>query len=141
MNLMASKEVVIADAWQPAVMAIKAQGVDCKYAVPVEGYRAWSIGISVIKDTPNYEAALAYANYWLSGPPAITVSEQGYYSPVTTIQDAMPEDQYNPGMRASRGSAPRTAASRRATSETAGHSPSAARPLASGTSGRTTTTT
>lgn len=94
-NLMASKEVVIADAWQPAVMAIKAQGVDCKYAVPVEGYRAWSIGISVIKDTPNYEAALAYANYWLSGPPAITVSEQGYYSPVTTIQDAMPEDQYN----------------------------------------------
>jgi putative spermidine/putrescine transport system substrate-binding protein len=62
-NLMASKEVVIADAWQPAVMAIKAQGVDCKYAVPVEGYRAWSIGISVIKETPNYEAALAYANY------------------------------------------------------------------------------
>jgi putative spermidine/putrescine transport system substrate-binding protein len=94
-NLMASKEVVIADAWQPAVMAIKAQGVDCKYAVPVEGYRAWSIGISVVKDTPNYDAALAYANYWLSGPPAITVSEQGYYSPVTTISDAMPEDQYN----------------------------------------------
>ena len=36
-NLMASKEVVIADAWQPAVMAIKAQGVNCKYAVPGRG--------------------------------------------------------------------------------------------------------
>ncbi len=98
-NLMAAKEVVVADAWQPAVMAVKAQGVPCKYAMVKEGYRAWSIGISVVKGTPNYEAALAYANYWLSGAPAITVSEQGYYSPVTTIQkgftDAGKADKYS----------------------------------------------
>lgn len=93
-NLMASKEVVVADAWQPAVMAVKAQGVECKYAVPVEGYRAWAIGICAIQESPNYDAAVAYANYWLSGPPAITVSEQGYYSPVTTIQEAMDADKY-----------------------------------------------
>lgn len=93
-NLMVSKEVIVADAWQPAVMAVKAQGVQCKYAVPSEGYRAWAIGISVIKDTPNYDAAVAYANYWLSGPPSITVSEQGYYSPVTTIKDAFPAEKY-----------------------------------------------
>lgn len=87
-NLMASKEVVVADAWQPAVMAVKAQGTKCKYAVPKEGYRAWSIGISPLTGTPNMDAVIAYCDYWLSGPPAITVSEQGYYSPTTTIKQA-----------------------------------------------------
>lgn len=93
-NLLASKEAVIADAWQPAVMAVKAEGTDCRYAVPKEGYRAWAIGPSVVAGTPNLEAAIAYADYWLSGPPAITVSEQGYYSPTTTIQTAMPKEKY-----------------------------------------------
>lgn len=87
-NLMASKEVVVADAWQPAVMAVKAQGTPCRYAVPKEGYRAWAIGISPLTGTPNYDAVVAYIDYWLSGPPSITVSEQGYYSPTTTIQAA-----------------------------------------------------
>jgi putative spermidine/putrescine transport system substrate-binding protein len=94
-NLMASGEIVIADAWQPAVMAVMAQGVPCKYATPKEGYRAWAIGPMMIKGTPNADAAAAYIDYWLSGPPAITVSEQGYYSPVTTIKDAMPKAKYD----------------------------------------------
>ena len=58
-----------ADAWQPAVMAVKAQGKPCNYAVPKEGYRAWSIGLSLITGTPNKDAVIAYADYWLSGPP------------------------------------------------------------------------
>ncbi len=93
-NLLASGEMVLADAWQPAVMAVKAQGVPCSYAVPREGYRAWSIGISQITGTPNAEAVRAYADYWLSGPPAIIVSEQGYYSPTTNIQQVMDPDKY-----------------------------------------------
>ena len=51
-NLLASGEMVIADAWQPAVMAVKAQGTPCAYAVPKEGYRAWAIGVSEITGTP-----------------------------------------------------------------------------------------
>lgn len=93
-NLLASGEMVIADAWQPAVMAVKAQGVPCSYAVPKEGYRAWSIGISMIAKTPNPDAVIAYADYWLSGPPGIMVSEQGYYSPSTNIKDVMDPDKY-----------------------------------------------
>ncbi len=93
-NLLASGEMILADAWQPAVMAVKAQGVKCAYAVPREGYRAWSIGISLIANSPNPAAVKAYADYWLSGPPAITVSEQGYYSPTTTIKDVMPAEKY-----------------------------------------------
>lgn len=93
-NLLASGEMILADAWQPAVMAVKAQGVQCSYAVPKEGYRAWSIGISMIAKTPNPEAVVAYADYWLSGPPGIMVSEQGYYSPTTNIKEVMDPDKY-----------------------------------------------
>ncbi|ASW09178.1 ABC transporter substrate-binding protein [Rhizobium sp. 11515TR] len=93
-NLMASGEMVVCDAWQPAVMAVKAQGKACKYAVPKEGYRGWAIGPSMIAGTPNKEAVIAYADYWLSGEPGITVSEQGYYSPSTNIQKVMAPDKY-----------------------------------------------
>jgi spermidine/putrescine-binding protein len=93
-NLMASGEMVVCDAWQPAVMAVKAQGKPAKYAIPKEGYRAWSIGPSLITGSKNKEAVFAYADYWLSGPPGITVSEQGYYSPTTNIKNVMPADKY-----------------------------------------------
>ena len=93
-NLLASGEMVVCDAWQPAVMAVKAQGKPCQYAVPKEGYRAWAIGPSMIAGTPNRDAVFAYADYWLSGPPGITVSEQGYYSPTTNIQAVMPKEKY-----------------------------------------------
>ena len=93
-NLLASGEMILADAWQPAVMAVKAQGIECSYAVPKEGYRAWSIGNSLIANSPNPDAVKAYCDYWLSGPPAITVSEQGYYSPTTNIKDVMDPDKY-----------------------------------------------
>jgi putative spermidine/putrescine transport system substrate-binding protein len=93
-NLMASGEMVVCDAWQPAVMAVKAQGKACKYAVPKEGYRGWAIGPSMIAGTTNREAVIAYADYWLSGEPGITVSEQGYYSPSTNIKDVMAPEKY-----------------------------------------------
>lgn len=93
-NLLASGEMVVCDAWQPAVMAVKAQGKACKYAVPKEGYRAWAIGPSLIAGSPNKEAVIAYADYWLSGKPGITVSEQGYYSPTMNIKSVFDPDKY-----------------------------------------------
>ncbi len=93
-NFLASGEIVVCDAWQPAVMAVKAQGKPCKYAVPKEGYRGWAIGNTMLKGTPNREAVIAYADYWLSGEPGIAVSEQGYYSPSTDIRNAMSPEKY-----------------------------------------------
>lgn len=93
-NLMASGEMVVSDAWQPAVMAVKAQGRPAQYAVPKEGYRAWAIGPSLLANSPNAAAVKAYANFWLSGPPAIAVTEQGYYSPSTNIKEAMAPEKY-----------------------------------------------
>lgn len=93
-NLMASGEMVVCDAWQPAVMAVKAQGKPAKYAVPKEGYRGWAIGPSMIAGSPNRAAVVAYADYWLSGEPGIAVSEQGYYSPSTNIKKVMAPEKY-----------------------------------------------
>ncbi|SOC45211.1 spermidine/putrescine-binding protein [Rhizobium subbaraonis] len=93
-NFMASGEMVVCDAWQPAVMAVKAQGKPARYAVPKEGTRGWAIGPSMIASTKSREAVIAYADYWLSGEPGITVSEQGYYSPSTNIKNAMSPEKY-----------------------------------------------
>ena len=93
-NLLASGEMLIADAWQPAVMAVKAQGVPCSYATMQEGYRGWAIGVMPLAGTPNLDAVMAYADYWLSGPPAVTVSEQGYYSPTPNVREHMSDEKY-----------------------------------------------
>lgn len=93
-NMLASGEMVVCDAWQPAVMAVKAQGRACKYAVPKEGYRGWAIGPVLLANSPNKQAVYAYADYWLSGTPGIAVSEQGYYSPSTKIKEVMSPEKY-----------------------------------------------
>ncbi len=93
-NLLASGEMVIADAWQPAVMAVKAQGVPCSYATMKTGYRGWAIGVAPMKSSPNLEAVTAYADFWLSGPPAVAVSEQGYYSPNDKVKAVMAPEKY-----------------------------------------------
>jgi spermidine/putrescine-binding protein len=93
-NLMASGEMIISDAWQPAVMAVKAQGVPCSYATMKNGYRGWAIGVSALKSSPNFDAVVAYADYWLSGGPAVAVSEQGYYSPNDKVKGAMSPEKY-----------------------------------------------
>jgi putative spermidine/putrescine transport system substrate-binding protein len=139
-NLLASNEMVVSDAWQPAVMAVKAEGKPCKYAVPKEGYRAWAIGPAMIAGTPNKDAVLAYADYWLSGPPGIAVSEQGYYSPTTNIQKVRPIAMPS-GMKAHPGKRRRGAASIRVICATAARWRPARRMSPIGTSGRMSTTT
>ena len=94
-GLLASGEIVLADAWQPTVTAVKAQGIPCAYAVPREGYRGWAIGITKLRATPNSDAVLAYADYWLSGAAGVGITEQGYYSPTTTIKDVLPKEKYD----------------------------------------------
>ncbi len=83
-NLLASGEIWMADAWNPVVEDVKKQDVVCKYAFPEEGFTAWYHGIAVQKDTPNLEAALDYINFCLEGWWGSQVAAQGYYSPTTT---------------------------------------------------------
>lgn len=83
-NLLASGEIWMADAWNPVVEEVKKQDVICKYATPKEGFTAWFHGIAVQKDTPNLEGALDYVNFCLEGWWGSQVALQGYYSPTTS---------------------------------------------------------
>ncbi|MDE2913857.1 MAG: extracellular solute-binding protein [Paracoccaceae bacterium] len=86
-NLLASGEIWLADAWNPVVEDVKKQDVVCKYAFPKEGFTAWFHGVAVAKDTPNFDAAVDYVNFCLEGWWGAQVAPQGYYSPTTTCEN------------------------------------------------------
>jgi spermidine/putrescine-binding protein len=86
-NLLASGDIWLADAWNPVVEDVKKQGVVCKYAFPKEGFTAWFHGVAVAKDTPNLQAAIDYVNFCLEGWWGAQVAPQGYYSPTTTCEN------------------------------------------------------
>ena len=83
-NLMVSGEVAIESMWSPAVTAIKAEGVPCRYAYPKEGMRGWHgcLSISAKASGKALDNAYAYINWWLDGWAGAFVARQGYYMSV-----------------------------------------------------------
>ena len=93
-NLLASGEMVIADAWQPAVMAVKAQGTPAPMRFR---RRATAPGRSASPKSPERPTRTRSSPMPIIGCPALPamiVSEQGYYSPTTNIKNAMSPDKY-----------------------------------------------
>jgi putative spermidine/putrescine transport system substrate-binding protein len=80
-KLMERGESCIESMFSPAVFELQGKGVDCVYASPREGYRAWHgvmcLSSSVRDDTQ--DAAYEYMNWWLSGWPGAFIARQGYY--------------------------------------------------------------
>lgn len=92
-NLMASGEVWIADAWWPAVLEVRKKGVPCRYAEAVEGYRAWAVGSCISASTKNLDGAYEWINFWLEGFAGARQAEIGYYSPVDTYTKYLTPEQ------------------------------------------------
>ncbi|HUG63999.1 MAG TPA: extracellular solute-binding protein [Gaiellaceae bacterium] len=80
-NLMASKEVVIESMWSPAVALLVAQGVNCRYAAPKEGFRGWcsAQGIPKAVTGAKLQAAYDYLNWMYDGYLGALIMRQGYY--------------------------------------------------------------
>lgn len=80
-ELMRSGEAVIESMFSPAVYSLRSKGVNCVYASPKEGYRAWHgvMCLSSKTDGPNKDAAYEFMNWWLSGWPGAFIAKQGYY--------------------------------------------------------------
>lgn len=79
--LMANGETVIESMFSPAVFALKGRGIDCVYASPKEGYRAWH-GVMCMSSMANgrtRDIAYEFMNWWLSGWPGAFIARQGYY--------------------------------------------------------------
>ncbi len=81
-KLMERGESCIESMFSPAVFELQGKGVDCVYASPREGYRAWH-GVmclsACVKDDDVKDVAYDYMNWWLSGWPGAFIARQGYY--------------------------------------------------------------
>ncbi|TCK04175.1 ABC transporter substrate-binding protein [Marinobacterium mangrovicola] len=96
-NLMSSGEVVIQSMWSPAVAAVRAKGIECKYQPLEEGYRAWGGGIGLAKHLSGLEldAAYEYIDWYLSGWVGAYLNRQGYYSAApSTSKEHMSADEW-----------------------------------------------
>ena len=96
-NLMASGEVVIQSMWSPAVAAVRANGIPCKYQPLKEGYRAWGGGLGLAKHLTGakLDAAYEYINWYLSGWVGAYLNRQGYYSAsLETAKKFMSDDEW-----------------------------------------------
>ncbi|QEF98501.1 hypothetical protein Mal15_25530 [Stieleria maiorica] len=80
-ELMRGGEAVIESMFSPGVSALRAENIDCVYAAPKEGYRAWHgvMCLSSAASNASKDAAYEYMNWWLSGWPGAFVARQGYY--------------------------------------------------------------
>jgi putative spermidine/putrescine transport system substrate-binding protein len=79
-NLMASEEVWIADAWWPVVVEVASKGIPVHYAVAKEGYRAWCNGYGIAANSKNVDLAYEWLNFWMDGYPGAQQSKIGYFS-------------------------------------------------------------
>ncbi len=96
-NLMASGEVVIQSMWSPAVAAVRAKGIACKYQPLEEGYRAWGGGLGLAKHLSGIQldAAYEYINWYTSGWVGAYLNRQGYYSAcLDTAKKYMSDDEW-----------------------------------------------
>jgi putative spermidine/putrescine transport system substrate-binding protein len=89
-NLMSSGETVIQSMWSPAVTAVRAKGIPCKYQPLKEGYRAWASGFCMSKGTTPKQRDMIYefVNWFLSGWAGAYLNRQGYYSAVLSTAKA-----------------------------------------------------
>lgn len=97
-QMMQRGEVCIESMFSPAVFDLQAQGVDCVYASPREGYRAWHgvMCLSSRTDGVMKDIAYEYMNWWLSGWPGAFIARQGYYiSNPERSRPEMSEDEWN----------------------------------------------
>ncbi len=81
-KMMSRGEAMIESMFSPAVFDLQASGIDCVYASPKEGYRAWH-GVmcmsSATTDPAIKDTAYEFMNWWLSGWPGAFIARQGYY--------------------------------------------------------------
>ncbi|SEO38374.1 putative spermidine/putrescine transport system substrate-binding protein [Salinihabitans flavidus] len=80
----ASGELSIASIWSPAVVAMKARGLNVRQASPAEGYRAWHGGLCLARHLEGRRLDMAYAwfNWFLDGWAGACMARQGYYMSV-----------------------------------------------------------
>ncbi|HXE23657.1 MAG TPA: extracellular solute-binding protein [Roseiarcus sp.] len=83
-KLMERSGAVVQSIFSPAIVKLRRAGVEVASAMPVEGARGWhsDICLSAAAGGERLEAAYAYLNWWMEGPPGAILARQGYYMSV-----------------------------------------------------------
>jgi putative spermidine/putrescine transport system substrate-binding protein len=83
-KLMERNGVVVQSIFSPAIVKLRRAGLEVASAMPVEGARGWhsDICLSAVAGGERLEAAYAYLNWWMEGPPGAILARQGYYMSV-----------------------------------------------------------
>lgn len=66
-NLLAKKEVVAMDTWEPVVFALRDKGMNAEYLEPKEGYSLWAIGPWLTNKGAENRAASEKLVNWMMG--------------------------------------------------------------------------
>ena len=97
-DFMSRGEVTIESMFSPGVAMLNGRGIQCMYAAPKEGYRAWHGVMCLSSRTTGAvrDAAYEYMNWWLSGWPGAFIARQGYYiSTPHRSRRHLSEDEWN----------------------------------------------
>lgn len=92
-NDMAGGNVWISYAWPSSWVNLKKKGLDVVYMEPKEGRIAWFCGLMLLKDTPNYRHAHAFADAWASPESAVWLISNYAYGHTNTAIDLSKVDQ------------------------------------------------
>lgn len=100
-NLMAEKEVVVMDTWEPVVFALREQGMDAEYATPDEGYLLWAM-VDYLINPPNNqsqtrtEKVYEFVDWQLDGwYGAQITANTGYMTNPAAIEYAQDSDEFD----------------------------------------------
>jgi putative spermidine/putrescine transport system substrate-binding protein len=95
-ELLASGEVSLMNAWEPIVREVVGQGKPAVYGRVQEGYNMWFHGIAVSSAVEDLDPVIEFINFWHSGFPGAQVAGQGYISPVPeTVKPVLEEQSTN----------------------------------------------
>jgi putative spermidine/putrescine transport system substrate-binding protein len=76
---------VVENAWQYITLAIRAQGIQARMAVPPEGFHGWAGGLGIsarVSDPVTLQACYDYINWWHTGFPGSVTMRYGDFPAV-----------------------------------------------------------
>lgn len=100
-NLMAEKEVVVMDTWEPVVFSLRDKGMTAEYAVPDEGYLLWAMVDYFINpqeqwSTDHEDLVYDFVDWQLDGWYGAKISAQtGYMTNPAAVEYAKNNDEFD----------------------------------------------
>ncbi|MFC7157695.1 PotD/PotF family extracellular solute-binding protein [Halomarina halobia] len=100
-NLMAEKEVVVMDTWEPVVFSLRDKGIKAEYGIPDEGYLLWAMVDYLINPQEEWsdsheDLVYSFVDWQLDGWYGAKITAQtGYMTNPAAIEYAKNDDEFD----------------------------------------------